>query len=105
MYPLRQLTNGVRLLTSMRKNTPEADAGDFARKCEMTLVGTLGVKAKGVGTDADVLMGTEASATVLGMGPGRSTHKCDPPVATCNTAGTNTPKHGSWKEPRRPVPA
>ena len=104
MYPLRQLTNVVRLPTSMPKNTPEADAGDVASKCEMTLVGILGVKAKGVGTDADVLMVTEASATVLGMGPGRSTHKCDPPVATCNTVVTNTPKHRPWKEPRLPVP-
>ena len=105
MYPLRQLTNIVRLPTSMPKNTPEADAGDVARKCEMTLVGTLGVKAKGVGTDADVLMGTEVYATAPGMGPGRSTHKCDPPVAACNTGLTNTPKQRPWKETRHPAPA
>ena len=79
----------------MPKNTPQADAGDAANKCEMTLAGIPGVKVKGVGTDAGAPMLMEASATVLGMDPGGSTHKCDPPVATCNTVVTITPKQGS----------
>ena len=88
----------------MPKNVLGADAGDVANRREMTLAGTLGVKANGVGTDADVLSVTEAAATVLGMGPGRSTHKCNPPVATCNTVATNAPKQKPWKKPRPTVP-
>ena len=70
----------------------------------MTLVGIHGVKAKGVGAGAGEPKITEAFATVLGMDPGGSTHKCDPPVVTCNTVVTITPKQGSWKEPRPLVP-
>ena len=104
MLPLRLRATIVGLPTYMPKNTLEADAGDVANKCETTLVGTPGMKANGVGTAADVLKVIEASATVLGMGPGRSTHKCNPPVATCNTVATNAPKQRPGKKPRPPVP-
>ena len=104
MHPLRLRINIVRLPTYMPKNTLEANAGDVANKCETALVGTLGRKANGVGTVAGVLRVIETSATVLGMCPGRRTHKCDPPVATGSTVVTNTPKQRPWKEPRLPVP-
>ena len=88
----------------MPKSTLEANAGDVANKCETAPGGTLVKKAKGVGTFAGVLGAIETSAIVPGIGPGRRTHKCDPPVATGSTVVTNTPKQRPWKESRLPVP-